>query len=129
MTSESQGIPVRLETGLKDLTDNNFRLFVRKTKEKFTFHKDELINEIENKFKKLIDLYDKEFVTKKDYLNNWVKNGLVTQINVCSNCETSLNDESKLLGNIIEEVNSTESKKCQYCEQNTAVTCIKGKTW
>ncbi|MHA1990387.1 MAG: His/Gly/Thr/Pro-type tRNA ligase C-terminal domain-containing protein [Candidatus Hodarchaeales archaeon] len=129
ITSEAQGIPIRLETGLKDLVDNNFKLFVRKTKEKFTIHKNELINEIEKNFKKILNLYENEFATKKDYLNNWQKNGLVTQINVCGNCETSLNDETKLLGRIIEDINPMGNKKCQYCEKNNAVTYFKGKTW
>jgi hypothetical protein len=129
ITSEVQGIPIRLETGLKDLADNNFKLFVRKTKQKFTIHKDELTDEIEKNFKRIFEFYEKEFATKKDSLNNWVKDGLVTRINVCSNCETSLNDDTKLLGRNIEEIIPIGDKKCQICENNNAVTYFRGKTW
>jgi len=67
---EMKGIPLRIELGEKDLTNNEVTVFVRATNEKFKVK----INELDKKIKELIDYHEKKLGER---IENFFKNRII----------------------------------------------------
>ncbi|MFW9929792.1 MAG: hypothetical protein ACFFD1_10405 [Candidatus Thorarchaeota archaeon] len=127
--SEIQGIPLRLEFGLKDINANKIKLFVRKTKDKVPTIPSEINKIILEKQKIIQKKYEIEFKDKANHISKWVESGLVTSKTLCSACQEIEETKLKIIGRDIDEINAEGPKKCENCGNKKAVIIFQGIMW